>query len=201
MASGRKKAFSESQALEAAMHVFWSKGYVGASLSALTDSMGINKPSMYSTFGNKEALFIKSTSHYVESQMKPHRQHLYQANVPLLTRIKNYMLSIVSMQFNEESPKGCYLVLCQSELAGGEVPEAASELLQELDDLPKVVIADLLNSDSEAKQLGLDTRSNEIALTLYTVLKGSASMARSGITQEQMLPVVDNVIAGLATRH
>ena len=66
MVSGRRKSFDEDQALGSAMEVFWAKGYVGASLSDLTKSMGINKPSMYSTFGNKEALFIKATEYYIE---------------------------------------------------------------------------------------------------------------------------------------
>jgi len=56
VASGRKKSFGENTALNAAMEVFWQKGYVGASLTDLTTRMGINKPSMYSSFGNKEAL-------------------------------------------------------------------------------------------------------------------------------------------------
>ena len=58
MTSGRKKLFDENTALNAAMDVFWQKGYVGASLADLTQRMGINKPSMYSAFGNKEALFV-----------------------------------------------------------------------------------------------------------------------------------------------
>ena len=47
MASGRKREFSEQTALLAAMEVFWAKGFVGSSLTELTKSMGINKPSMY----------------------------------------------------------------------------------------------------------------------------------------------------------
>ena len=60
MTSGRKREFDAEIALEAAMQVFWQKGYTGASLTDLIDSMGINKPSMYRAFGNKEALFVKA---------------------------------------------------------------------------------------------------------------------------------------------
>jgi AcrR family transcriptional regulator len=56
---GRPHAFRVDQALRAALQVFWSKGYEGASLDDLTDAMGIARPSLCHTFGNKEALFLK----------------------------------------------------------------------------------------------------------------------------------------------
>ena len=62
MAGGRQRSFDKQQALENAMRVFWQKGFIGASLMDLTESMGINKPSMYAAFGNKEQLFIQATN-------------------------------------------------------------------------------------------------------------------------------------------
>ncbi len=63
---GRPRAFDPDAALERAMHVFWAKGYEGASLSDLTRAMRINRPSLYAAFGNKEQLFRKVLDRYMD---------------------------------------------------------------------------------------------------------------------------------------
>jgi AcrR family transcriptional regulator len=66
MAVGRPRAFDAGKALDRAMQVFWRKGYIGASLSDLTKAMGINRPSLYAAFGNKESLFFKVLDRYLK---------------------------------------------------------------------------------------------------------------------------------------
>ena len=63
---GRPRAFDEEAALEKATHVFWQKGYDAASVSDLTEAMGINPPSLYAAFGNKEELFVRVLQRYGE---------------------------------------------------------------------------------------------------------------------------------------
>lgn len=197
MTSGRKKSFNEETALNAAMEVFWQKGYVGASLTDLTTSMGINKPSMYSAFGNKEALFIKATQCYIETIMNPHLGLLYETGLPLKQRLKNHMMSIVSMQCDSEHSKGCYLALCQSELISGGIPKQAEQVLKEADIMPSQLYKELFESDAESIKLGLNTNALSNALSVYTILKGTASMARSGIDKSQLEYSVDSIISGI----
>src|SRR5216684_8683324 len=63
---GRPRGFAEDAALEAAMRVFWEKGYEGATLADLTEAMGINRSSLYASFGDKEALFRMAMARYAE---------------------------------------------------------------------------------------------------------------------------------------
>ena len=66
MAIGRPRAFDMDQALDRALDVFWRKGYEGATMCDLTAAMGINPPSLYAAFGNKEGLFRQALDRYGE---------------------------------------------------------------------------------------------------------------------------------------
>ncbi|MFS1702381.1 TetR/AcrR family transcriptional regulator [Alteromonas sp. AMM-1] len=200
MTSGRKREFDAEVALEAAMQVFWQKGYAGASLADLIEGMGINKPSMYRAFGNKEALFVQATQRYLETRMQPHLQLLQETQVPLRERIKKHMMSIISMQCNAEHAKGCYLVLCQSEMISGNVPPEAAEILAKADALPKQLYTALFSESPEAVAAGLHSHAEANALALYTLLKGTASMARCGAGIAELEFAVDSMLDGLFQR-
>jgi len=62
---GRPRSFDIDSALNRALSVFWRKGYEGASLSDLTKAVGVNRPSLYAAFGDKEALFRKALDRYL----------------------------------------------------------------------------------------------------------------------------------------
>lgn len=196
----RKKSFDENVVLHAAMEVFWRKGYVGASLAELTKSMGINKPSMYGTFGNKEALFIKAIQCYLEIKVLPHITLLSEEGLPLKQRLKNHLMSIIDSQCNSENTKGCLLILCQSELAGGDIPKEAEQLLKDIDAMPNDVYMNFFNTDAESIAQGLNKNAQANGLVLYTHLKGAAAMARSGIESSALEYSIDCVIAGIGVQ-
>src|ERR1700761_8463052 len=64
---GRPRGFDTTAALDAAMRVFWEKGYEGATLTDLTGAMRINRSSMWAAFGNKEELFKKAFERYINT--------------------------------------------------------------------------------------------------------------------------------------
>jgi AcrR family transcriptional regulator len=66
---GRPREFDLEKALDATVRVFWRKGYEGTSYSDLTAAAGVERPALYSAFGNKEALFRKALKRYYERDM------------------------------------------------------------------------------------------------------------------------------------
>jgi AcrR family transcriptional regulator len=67
---GRPRSFDEEKALDQAMHVFWEKGFEGASLNDLTKAMGIKPASLYGAFRNKQELFRKALERYRAQQLR-----------------------------------------------------------------------------------------------------------------------------------
>src|SRR3989442_342282 len=65
---GRPREFDREAALERAIDVFWRHGYEAASVSDLTAAMGINPPSLYAAFGDKEKLFLEAVERYQQQR-------------------------------------------------------------------------------------------------------------------------------------
>ena len=110
---GRPLAFNQDVALDKALNVFWSRGYEGASMAELTEALGINKPSIYAAFGNKETLFRKTLARYttgavafVGEAMKEPTAH--QAVEKLLMQAVNFFCDNVhskgNAQINGDNP-------------------------------------------------------------------------------------------------
>lgn len=197
MAGGRKLEFDRGEALGAAMNVFWTKGYVGSSLSDLTESMGINKPSMYSSFGNKEDLFVEAVDLYVETVAHGKEHYLEQTGVPLWQRLKDFLMAIVAGQCDEKTPKGCFVTFCNKEAASGQLPDKAKERTSEAAAYMPDLFERFFTSDAEAVKLGLDKHARQNALALSTTLSGTATLARAGAALDDLEHSVEITLNGL----
>src|SRR5258708_17085881 len=113
---GRPRAFDPDAALERAMHVFWAKGYEGASLSDLTRAMRINRPSLYAAFGNKEELFRKVLDRYMDGPVAYFGRAL--AAPKARDVVEEIFLRTVRMTDDPKIPAGCLMV--QGALACGD---------------------------------------------------------------------------------
>src|SRR4029453_7426577 len=119
MAGGRPRAFDVDEALDRALEVFWRQGYEGTALSDLTAKMGINRPSLYATFGNKEALFRKVLDRYAERPAAYIREALEEPTPrPVVERA---LSGAVEALTDPGQPKGCLLV--QGALSCGEAAD------------------------------------------------------------------------------
>src|SRR6266851_9971145 len=124
---GRPRAFDPDVALERAMHVFWAKGYEGASLSDLTRAMRINRPSLYAAFGNKEQLFHKVLDRYVNGPLAYFQKALVASKARDV--IEQIFLGAARMADDPRIPAGCLMVqgaLACGDAAGSVRKEAAA---------------------------------------------------------------------------
>jgi AcrR family transcriptional regulator len=179
---GRPREFDIDQALDRALAVFWRKGYEGASLPELTRAMGINRPSLYAAFGNKEALFRRALDRYDQGPAGYFREAL---NEPTARAVAHRLLDgAVDLLTDRRNPRGCLLV--QAALACGE---AADPVRQELAAV-RAALQDRIRKRLErARRDGELPRSvdcADLARYLATVLHGLAVQAATGATRAQL---------------
>lgn len=182
---GRPRAFDVETALEKALEVFWRKGYDGASLADLTEAMGINKPSLYAAFGNKEQLFLKAIDLY---ESRPCSFFLPALEKPTAYQVAEHMLHGAAMNMADQNhPQGCVVV--QGALSCSEAAATVKEALmnRRLDGEQK-----LCARFERAKQEGdlpatVDPKT--LARYLETVIQGMAIQANNGATSEQLREV------------
>src|ERR1700733_3995466 len=102
---GRPRGFDTTAALDAAMRVFWEKGYEGATLNNLTDAMRINRSSMWAAFGNKEELFKRSFERYIDVYQAHMREALEKPTIREV--IETALRRTVDFLATPGYPKGC----------------------------------------------------------------------------------------------
>src|SRR5271166_2829743 len=108
MPVGRPRAFDVEKALDRALEVFWRKGYEGATLPDLTRAMGINRPSLYAAFGNKETLFRKTIERYIDG---PGSHVALALEEPTARAVVERLWSAtIELTAGPRGPRGCFLV-------------------------------------------------------------------------------------------
>jgi TetR/AcrR family transcriptional regulator, copper-responsive repressor len=195
MAGGRQLQFDKEKALEEAMFVFWKRGFLGASLSELTTAMGINKPSMYAAFGNKEALFVSATEYYLTKHASPHAAFLNEEGQALKERVKAYLFSVATMLCNSSTPNGCFISVAANELAGELLPEKATQTIVYAGNYAETYLTDFFTEEKAKGNLTTDVE--ELALMLITLLHGLSSVARSGKSHKQLKSIIDIFVSKL----
>ena len=186
-ALGRPKKFDPDRALDQALDVFWRNGYESTSIADLTAAMGINPPSLYATFGNKEQLFRKALDRYIqqrtefwnEAQRAPTArgmvEHLMRASADFLTE--------------ECNPPGCMLV--RGAMLCSEAESAMQREMTSRRALGEVALRERLEAAKTAGEVPADFNPDEFARYIMTVLEGMSVRAAGGATRAELHSVAE----------
>jgi AcrR family transcriptional regulator len=186
-AMGRPRSFNAEKALDRALLVFWRKGYEGASLSDLTKAMGINRPSLYAAFGDKEKLFRKVLDRYADGRAGYVREAL---NEPTARGAAERLLRGAADLLNDSpNPRGCLLV--QGALACGK---RAASVRRELISRRAAGEAAVRRRFQRAKSQGdlpADADAGGLARYVVAVVHGMAVQAAGGASRSDLRRIAE----------
>jgi AcrR family transcriptional regulator len=184
-APGRPRAFDAEKALDRAMQAFWRKGYLGTSLSDLTDAMGINRPSLYAAFGNKKSLFRKVLDRYSKGPSVYLSEALRE---PTARAIAERLLhGVIDLLTDPRTPTTCLWV--HGALSCGDDPlrkEFATQRAAGLAELRTRLKRAIAEGDLPA-----DSDADALARFVQTVNFGLTVQASTGATRKELLRIVE----------
>jgi AcrR family transcriptional regulator len=183
-ALGRPRAFDAEKALDRAMQVFWRKGYLGTSLSDLTDAMGINRPSLYAAFGNKKSLFRKVLDRYSKGPSVYLSEALREPTARAV--VERMLHGVVDLLTDPHTPTTCMWV--HGALSCGDDPlrkEFAAQRVAGLEELRARFRRAVTEGD-----LPINADVDTLAKFVQTVNFGLTVQASTGATRKDLLGVV-----------
>jgi TetR/AcrR family transcriptional repressor of nem operon len=185
---GRPREFNEERALEAAMDIFWQKGFEATSMTDLCSCTGLHKGSLYQAFGDKHQLFLRALKHYADLEFKEIAAVAYQFDSPLES-----IRAIVREVCNQaEEGRGCLIINSLVELAPHD-PEVKNMILDEGKRRVRVM-GELLAKAQERGEIRAALDPSILARQLMISLAGSAALVKGLITTDEVLQLVDNMI-------
>jgi AcrR family transcriptional regulator len=182
MPQGRPREFNTDEALDAALLLFWRHGFEGTSLAALTEAMGINVPSLYAAFGNKEALFKKALDRYLQRPAS----YLPRALEEPTARgaAERLFRGAIEMAMNPRHPDGCLLV--HGALVSGPGAESVRQELARRRAGAEARVRERFEWAIQSGDLARNVDAAKLARFIVTVIWGMSVQAAGGATRRQL---------------
>jgi AcrR family transcriptional regulator len=186
---GRPLSFDRDEALLAAMHVFWAKGYDGASMKDLTGAMGINSPSLYAVYGDKHKLYLEAIDCYASNDACAPLV-AFETEPDITQAVRSFMEAVIDYSTeNSSGARGCFLSSSVSTSAG-EV-EGVQELLQHAILDTDARLSRRFELEKARGALPDNFPSMERARLMFDLRQGHVFRARAGLEPESMMADIE----------
>jgi AcrR family transcriptional regulator len=190
-ARGRPREFDPDVALAAALQIFWRRGYEGASMTELTEAMGITKPSLYSCFGNKEALFRQALDLYEREKLCYIGRAL---EAPTARGVAERLLrGALDIQCSETEPQGCLGVI-STVTCGIEAESIRNDVIARRASSEAALVERFVRARDEG-DLPDAIEPQALACYLTTVIQGMAVRAGAGAPRAGLEQLVETTLA------
>jgi Transcriptional regulator len=188
---GRNREFDVDQALDAALCVFWRKGYEGVSYTDLTQATGVERPALYSAFGNKEALFRRALARYYE-----HYLDFIPAAMELPTSrevVSHILFSAAELQTRYPDHRGCLGI--HGALACSDDAEPIRLALIDARAEGEASLRDRLERAKQEGDLPETANCAALAAFVMAVTHGMAVQAKAGFSRDMLEAVAEQALS------
>ena len=187
---GRPRTFDVEDALDQATAVFWRHGFLNASLAELTEAMGLNKPSLYAAFGDKESLYLKALDRYISKRISEHAA-LLDSGVNGRVAVETFLRALAAMYTDPSLPGGCFIVNAASSGGSGLMPEAVESALGGALQANEARLRSTLTRAQKEGVLAESASPKSMATFFMSVVMGMGMLATNGAKSNKLSGIID----------
>lgn len=165
----RTKQFCEEETLKKAVELFWQKGFHATSMQDLVCHLGINRASLYDTYGGKEELFDKAFAHYRRSASE-WLEELFKSESSVKLGFKKLFTIAIKEATTDQCRKGCFVVNTSTEFIPGNAK--IEEVLLEHKDYIEKLFSSYVQQGIDNGEIATTKNAQELGLMLYTLYNG-----------------------------
>lgn len=190
----RPKSFVESDVLDKALNLFWTQGYHATSIQDLVDHLGINRASIYSTWGDKHGLYLETLKQYRRDNSNKLLQKL-RSEKSASAIVRDFLEEMVTSPSDEEMKKGCYLSNAATELANCN--ETVNAMFTDNRIKMEAVLNELIKEGQEAGEFSKNHTSQAYARFIFNTAGGMRLLAKGNISKAELAEVVEVTLSAL----
>jgi len=190
----RSKTFDKQIVLNSAMQLFWKKGFHATSMQDLVDHLGVNRASLYSTYGDKEQLFAKALLNYEEQSRRG--MSCYFENQPSIKAgFKKLFTDAVKDSVADKDRKGCFAVNTTAELIPGD--ENIQKMLEKNKKDMESIFYGILKKGVEEGEIAKDKNLRALAAYLFMFFSGLQIVAKVEASKAKLTRSVEVALSAL----
>ncbi len=190
----RTKNFDVDEVLNKALDLFWTKGYHATSIQDLVGHLGINRASIYDTWGDKHNLYLESLKRY-RQQSSSWLLQLIRSEKSAKEIIKDFLLGTVDQSINDGEQRGCFIVNATTELANQD-PTIQTFYIENKKTLEKVLI-ELISEGQSSGEITSKHSSEALARFVFNNITGLRVMAKGTLAEKEFNEIVDVTLSAL----
>jgi len=190
---GRQREFDVEKALDAVLCVFWRKGYEGTSYADLTEAAGIERPALYSAFGNKEALFRQALARYEEQYLSYIPEALA---LPTAREVAAHLLH-KAVELNTRYPDRTGCLGINGAVAASDDAEPVRQALVEFRAAGREKLRERFERAKTEGDLPKTAKPDVLAAFVMTMTQGIAVQAKAGVSRDLLETVAEQALFAL----